>query len=829
MGVIEYCNVVVNTGTRATDRLYTYKVPDIFIGKIKIGSKVIIPFGKGNKLLEGFVFELKSDREIKNIKGLKYIKDVLNDDIKLSRAQIKLCNWMRDTYLCSFYDAIQCLIPRGTTLKKKKVYRINPNIIGSLISSDEGFDNENKIIQMLMENKMISHNELIKGIGYNCNKYISRLLNKKIIMVEEKFYSDIKSKYKKVVEVNFDPKKIDKVLSNMSNRAYKQIEILKYIARVKRVELKDVIEKTNTSRAVLNALEKKNLIKVVDEKEYRTPVDIDQIERDKVNKLNWEQEIAYANIMKTIRNHRFEKYLLHGVTGSGKTEVYMQLVNNVIKNNQQAIILVPEISLTPQIVEKFLKRFGENVAVLHSKLSLGERYDQWKKIKNNEISIVIGARSAVFAPCDNLGLIIIDEEHESSYKSEMNPKYHTIDVAEHLCRENNAVLVLGSATPSIESYYKAQKGEYKLLELKNRFNKNPLPRVEIVDMRVELEEGNKAIFSRKLYDSMKNELLSNKQVILFLNRRGYSTFVSCRSCGYVLKCLNCDISLTYHHRKNVAKCHYCGYQREVPRICPECKSKYIKFFGSGTEKVEAYVNKLFPSYRTKRLDIDTTSKKGSLEKIIESFGKREIDILIGTQMVTKGLDFPYVTLVGVLSADITLNLPDYRANERTFQLLTQVAGRAGRHDFEGNVIIQTYSPNNYAVISSKNHDYKDFFNKEIRIRKEFCYPPFYNIVNIIVLGKNERNVIKSANRLFQKIESETGKSKGLNNIQLLGPNPAILGRIKDNYRWQILLKYQSVDHETIKGIINYICNKNKNKYIESNVGLIFDMKPYNIF
>lgn len=827
MEFAKYINVVVNTGTRATDKLYTYGIPNALIGKINIGDKVIVPFGKGNKLLEGFVFELKSDREINNIRGLKYIKDVLSDNIKLTRRQIELCNWMRDTYLCSFYEAIQCLIPRGTTLKKRKMYRINESILDSLKLDGESINN--KIIQIILERQTIGHNELIKNIGYNCNKDISRLIKKKIIIVEEKFYSEIKSKYKKVVKANFDSDRIDKIVSNMPKRAYKQIEILKYISKVKRIELRDIIKRTNTSRAVINSLEKKNLIRILDEKEYRTPLDINQIERDKPNKLNNEQRIAYNNIMGMIKKRKFEKFLLHGVTGSGKTEVYMQLVGHVIRNNQQAIILVPEISLTPQIVEKFLKRFGENVAVLHSKLSLGERYDQWKKIKNNEISIVIGARSAVFAPCDNLGLIIIDEEHESSYKSEMNPKYHTIDVAEYLCRENNAVLLLGSATPSIESYYKAQKGDYKLLELRSRFNKNPLPEVKVIDMRVELEEGNKSIFSRKLYNSMKNNLLENKQIILFLNRRGHSTFVSCRSCGYVLKCMNCDISLTYHHKKSIAKCHYCGYKIPVPRICPECKSKYIKFFGSGTEKVEAYVNKLFPSYKTKRLDIDTTSRKGSLEKIIESFGKREIDILIGTQMVTKGLDFPYVTLVGVLSADITLNLPDYRANERTFQLLTQVAGRAGRHDFKGNVIVQTYSPNNYAVTSSKHHDYNEFFNKEIRLREEFCYPPFYNIVNIIVLGKNERAVIKSANRLFQKLELETKKHKALNNTQLLGPNPAILGRIKDNYRWQILLKYQSIDHEIIRSIINYICNINKNRYIESNVSLIFDMKPYNIF
>lgn len=829
MDCIEYCNVVVNTGTRVTDRLFTYRIPNCFLGKIKIGDKVIIPFGKGNKLLEGFVIELNSSEEIKKIRGIKEIKDILDDDIYLSETQIKLCKWMKDTYLCTYYEAIQCLIPRGTTLKKRKIYKLNQKSIDLVELSDQNISGRNPIIKRLLESPFITHNELIKDLGYECSKELNKLLKQNVVTVEEKFYTDIKVKYKKVVRVNFEPNRIDEIVLSIPKRAYKQVEVLKYLTKTNKIELNQLIQRTKTSRAVINGLEKKNLIVITDEIEYRTPIDINGIVRDKPNLLNKEQQEAYNNIINIIKKKRYEAFLLHGVTGSGKTEVYMQLVDSVIKNNRQAVILVPEISLTPQIVEKFLKRFGGTVAVLHSKLSLGERYDQWRKIKNNEISIVIGARSAIFAPCDNLGLVIIDEEHESSYKSEMNPKYHTIEVAKYLCMENNAVLVMGSATPSVDSYYSAEKGNYKLLELKNRFNKNPLPNVDVVDMRTELEEGNKSIFSRKLYNSMKRSLIDNKQVILFLNRRGHSTFVSCRSCGYVLKCLNCDISLTYHHKNNIAKCHYCGYKTPVPKICPECKSKYIKFFGLGTEKVEEYVNKLFPSYRTKRLDIDTTSRKGSLEKIIDSFERREIDILIGTQMVTKGLDFPYVTLVGVLSADITLNLPDYRSNERTFQLLTQVAGRAGRHDFTGNVVIQTYSPNNYAINASQSHDFIDFYNKEINLRQEFNYPPFYQIINIIVLGKNEASVIRSTNKIFQKIEEKILINKNLKDTQILGPNPAILGRIKENFRWQILLKYQSVDHENIKSIINYICNINKNKYIENNVSLIFDMKPYNIF
>ena len=829
MDCIKYCNIVVNTGTKVTDMLYTYKIPKGLLEEIKIGDKVIVPFGKGNKLLEGFVFELDSGKGIEKVKGIKEIKNLLNDDISLTQRQVNLCKWLKSTYLCTYYEAIQCLIPRGTALKKKKIYRINDRVLNRDNLLENHLGKKSRVLDLLSQNPRVSDNDLRKKLDYDFSKELKSLIEKDIIIVEEKLYSDINAKYKKIVKVNFDPDKLDQIISSMSQSAYKQIEVLKVLSQAEQMVLRDILKRTKTSRSVINALIKKGLISINDEKEYRSPVNLKKIKRDIPNDLNHEQRAAYDNIIEMIGSKRNETFLLHGVTGSGKTEVYMHLVDYVIGNGEQVIILVPEISLTPQIVEKFLKRFGNNVAVLHSKLSLGERYDQWMKINNGEISIVIGARSAIFAPCHNLGLIIIDEEHESSYKSEMNPKYCTKDVAQYLCKESSAVLLLGSATPSIESYYEAKKGNYKILELNSRFNSKPLPKVDLVDMRVELEEGNKSIFSRKLYELMKENLLNKKQIILFLNRRGHSTFVSCRSCGYVLKCKDCDISLTYHHKNNVAKCHYCGYRSTVPQTCPLCNSRYIKFFGSGTEKVEEYVKKLFPSYRAKRLDIDTTSQKGKLEKIIEAFEKREIDILIGTQMVAKGLDFPYVTLVGVLSADLTLNLPDYKANERTFQLLTQVAGRAGRHDFKGRVIIQTYTPDNYAITSSQQHNYKEFYNKEIDLRKEFCYPPFYGIINIIVLGKEESLVIKSSNIIFQKIQDEILNNKNLNDFQLLGPNPAIHNKIKGFYRWQILLKYQSIDHEIIKGIINYICKINRSKYLDNNVHLIFDLKPYNIF
>ncbi|WIF94581.1 primosomal protein N' [Caminicella sporogenes] len=821
-----YAGIVVNTGNRQTDNIYTYRIPQDLQSKIKVGCKVVVPFGIGNKLLEGYVFEIKNETDFQStIKDIKYI---IEDDIILSEKQIKLCHWLKNEYLCTYFEAISLLVPSGTTLKRKIVYSINYEVLNKFENLADLTKQQKIILNTVKREEFVEEKKLKEILNFNFKRNLNILCKMNLINSREYFYTDVNHKYKKMAVLNFDINKADDVFANLSLRAYKQRKILEILIKKEKMEVSKLISDAGTSSSVIKQLEKKGLIRITEEKEFRSPLAKKEKHLEKAKVLNREQKIVYDNILKAISEKKHETFLVHGVTGSGKTEVYIQLVDKVLKDNKQAIILVPEISLTTQIVNKFFSRFGANIAVLHSKLSLGERLDQWKKIKNNEISIVIGARSAVFAPCENLGIIIIDEEHESSYKSDMSPKYQTVEVAKYICTQENIPLVLGTATPSVESYYKALKGQYRLLKLKNRFNKNPLPTVEIVDMRVELEEGNRSIFSKSLYNSMKECLANKKQVILFLNRRGFSTFISCRSCGFVLKCINCDISLTYHYKSNLAKCHYCGYSRAVPDTCPSCGSKYIKYFGAGTEKVEKYVKKLFPNYKVQRLDVDTTSRKGELERIITSFENREIDILIGTQMVTKGLDFPYVTLVGVLSADTILNLPDYRANERTFQLLTQVAGRAGRHDFQGKVIIQTYTPENFSVIAAQSHDYDTFFKREINIRREFLYPPFCSLINIVIYGKNENDVIKSSRNLFEELEFKI-KENNLRDIIIFGPNPAIYNKIKGNYRWQILIKCQSIDQESIKGIINNVCIKNKNKFLYGDVNLSVDINPYSMF
>lgn len=823
----KYCEVAVNTGTRQTDRLFTYKIPKGLLEKVAIGSKVVVPFGLGNKLLEGYVFNLKTNTDFKNLKSISY---VLENDVSLTKSQIELCNWLRETYLCTYLEAITPLIPTGTSLKRNKIYYICNKEEDIYLNDLNLSKNQIKIIKFIKNNHSANHHEIVKEIGPNCNRELKKLIDKKIICFEESFYTDVSTKYKKVVELNFSPDMKDEIMEKLSKRAFKQIEVLKFLLDNNNIDLRKLLLKTKASRSTISSLEKKGLVIIKNQKDFRTPIDYKSIQQESHNTLNSEQKEVYKKISSSMKSNISETFLIHGVTGSGKTEVYIKLVQDVLSKGEQAIILVPEISLTPQILNKFVKVFGKKVAVLHSKLSLGERFDQWKKIKNNEIPIVIGARSAIFAPCNNIGLVIIDEEHESSYKSETNPKYNTIEVGKFICRKKGIPLVLGTATPSVESYYKTLNNNYNLLELKERFNKNPMPSIKVVDMRKELEEGNKSMFSRSLFNGIKENLDNKKQTILFLNRRGHSTFISCRSCGFVLKCKDCDISLTYHQKGNTARCHYCGYRANIPKICPSCGSKYIKYFGSGTEKVEGYVKKVFPSAAVKRLDMDTTARKGELEKIIKSLESRKTDILIGTQMVTKGLDFPYVTLVGVLSADLTLNLPDYRANERTFQLLTQVAGRAGRHDFKGKVIVQTYSPDNYAINTSKRYDYKNFFNNELNLREEFLYPPFYELINIIIYGENERSVIKSSNNLSDQLKSSFHKEKNkVNDIIFLGPNPAIYNKVKKNYRWQILIKHKSIDRKIIKDIINNICNINRNKIIDNNVYLSIDINPYNIF
>lgn len=618
-------------------------------------------------------------------------------------------------------------------------------------------------------------------------------------------YDRVKTKTEKYVFLQ--KKDIDDKVK--SEKQKKVLEFLKDNGAVPKSALREFVD---VSDAVLKTLEKNGYIEIKDIEVNRNPFWNKEIKKANAVILTDEQRQA----VESINISKYGEYLIHGVTGSGKTEVYLQLIDEVIKSGKNAIILVPEISLTPQITDRFLSRFGETIAILHSRLSLGERFDEWKKIDSNKSRIVIGARSAIFAPVKNIGIIIIDEEHDSSYKSDSTPKYDARDVAKYIAAENNIPIVLGSATPDVRTYYRAMNNEVKLLKLEKRISKSGLPNIEIVDMRDELATGNRTPFSRKLYFSMKEAITNKEQIMLFLNRRGYSTFIMCRDCGYVLKCEDCDVSMTYHMDQNRLICHYCGKTKSVSPVCPSCNSKNIKYFGTGTQKIEALIKKYFPEASVIRMDVDTTREKNGHEKILNKFRNEKIDILLGTQMIAKGHDFSNVTLVGILAADISMNIGDYRANERTYQLLLQMSGRAGRGDKKGTAIIQTYMPDEFSIQSVKEQNYTKFYNTEIKIREKLNYPPFCDIIIAVASGEDEDKVKGEITRLYDSLKIS---------FNVYPPAPAPISKINNEYRWRILIK-DVFDKQKTEKFYNILFDGYKVQ--STDVRLSIDKNPNNM-
>ena len=540
--------------------------------------------------------------------------------------------------------------------------------------------------------------------------------------------------------------------------------------------------------------------------------------------LTAEQQKALDSITAPMKRHETGRFLLHGVTGSGKTEVYIRAAKEAIALGRTVIILVPEISLTGQIIERFVGHFGmDNVAVLHSRLTLGERYDQWQRIRSGRVKVVIGARSAVFAPLENIGLIVVDEEHESTYKSDYTPKYDTVEVALKRLQDldNKGVLVLGSATPSIVTYSRGQEGIYEILTMQKRYNEVALPQVIVADMREELKAGNLSIISRALYGEMKKQLEEGKQVMLFLNRRGYSTFISCRECGYVAKCPECGLSMTFHKNTGKLVCHYCGREETPPKTCPECGSKYVKFFGTGTEKVEETITELFPDYPMDRVDLDSVKKRGELQKKLKAFERGKTRILVGTQLIAKGLDFRNVGLVGIVSADVSLNIPDFRSPERAFQLITQAAGRAGRGDEAGKVVIQTYSPENDAIQFAARQDYKGFYESEMQFRKYMNYPPLSDIFQIIFTAGSEEAAKAGAQRWHDRLSELMTKEE---QAGLFSPQPAYMNKIKDTYRYSLVIKCPKGDRRKYTSYIRQI--KTEDTARKTDYNAVVDVNPY---
>ena len=665
-----------------------------------------------------------------------------------------------------------------------------------------------KNIIRIIEDKAVINKSLLDLAYYMKEKYLCTLSSALKLMLPPK------KTVKQIITYSIKDINQAKEFIEKNKRAKKQIEVIsKMISSNKNVfTQKEILEYFDASTSVIKSLVDKEILSVHLEEVSKKSKEYDVYKKPI---LTNDQNKAIDNI---INNFKYGKNisLIHGVTGCGKTEIYLNLVEKFMKEDYGSIVLVPEIALTPQIVERFKGRFGDTVAIIHSRLNDSEKYDQYKKIKSGEYKVVVGARSAIFSPVKDLKLIIIDEEHEYSYKSESSPRYLTHDIAKFRINQVKGCLVLGSATPSIESYYKAKIGEYNLIKIDKRVKDIPMPNVEVVNMKDELLLGNKSMFSRSLYNSIKNNIKAKNQTILFLNRRGHSTFVSCRSCGYVCECEDCTVTLTYHSSYGKLKCHHCNKEYPIPKVCPKCKSKYIKYFGVGTERVEKEVQKYFNNAKIMRMDVDTTRKKGEHEKLYKEFKNKDKDILIGTQMISKGMDFEDVTLVGVISADITLNIPDFRASEKTFQVLTQVSGRAGRGEKKGEVIIQTYNPDHFAIKYAKNHDFDGFYNKEIENRKLLNYPPFSNLMHIVFTSEKEELLKEEMQRLGIIMKRD------LYNAHIIGPSPCHILKVKNKYRWHVIFKGD------IDGIKNKVLDLIQKNMQNKGISFIIDIDPYTL-
>ncbi|WP_159887069.1 primosomal protein N' [Paenibacillus puerhi] len=810
--------VIVDVPAKPTNRAFDYSVPEPLRGLIAVGSRVGVPFG--SRVVQGFVIELQQDSELAPGK-IKAIKQVLDLTPPLTPELVKLAQWIGRTYVCHDITALQAMIPGALKAKYERQVSVADRLppagssavataAGSAAGKPESLVAQEMELLLPQDQAIIAYIRKQEAVELETllNRFpeeglrIRQLLEEGVLQEQQMVKDRMKVKKALTVLPPDDLSQLDGWIAELPDRAAKQKEVLRYLREHPGpVRLTELLTRLHMTASAVKGLAEKGWIRLEDVEVQRDPYAARTFRPTTPLPLTPEQQGVYDRIRSAVLSRERKVFLLHGVTGSGKTEVYLQSIQTCLEEGREAIVLVPEISLTPQMVERFKGRFGNQVAVLHSRLSNGERYDEWRKITRREVSVVIGARSAIFAPFSNIGLIMIDEEHESTYKQEESPKYHARDVAIARAREHGASVVLGSATPSLESMYRTsveaarlateERPAFELLSMPSRVEGRPLPPVRIVDMREELKNGNRSMFSRDLYKAIEERLHKKEQIVLLLNRRGYATFVMCRTCGYVAQCPHCDISLTYHQSSRALRCHYCGYAEREASLCPECGSEHIRHFGTGTQRVEEELGKLFPGIRVIRMDVDTTSEKGSHEKWLTLFRNRQADVLLGTQMVAKGLDFPYVTLVGALAADSVLNLPDFRAAERSFQLLTQVAGRAGRHHLPGEVFVQTYTPEHYSIIHASRHDYMSFMRKEMLMRKLHNYPPFHQLVLVTLSHEQVQLLIRSGEALAARLKSLAQElPKDTEEMEVLGPVASPISRIKDRYRFQCMIKYR---------------------------------------
>lgn len=770
-------NVIVDVPTLQTNRPWAYGIPKQLQDVVTPGMRVQAPFGNGSRLLQGFVVSVEtdnftefSDKKLKLIQGVLDLEPVLNPEL------IQLGQVMAKQNFAFQISMFQTMLPNFFRARYEK----------SLVLMEPSKVMDERVQQLFADRDEVAFNR--EEIPDELLSVLKRYQQQKIIKIHYHIKNQAKSKLVRQFKAQLTAENYLRLRSELKLSATKQARMLTYLSEHSNDEwrLVSALEKEfNFSSQDVKKAEEKGWLQTEYVEAYRQPETMNLSGYAQPLTLNFEQVEAYQTIQQALIEQKKRTFLLEGVTGSGKTEVYLHSIAQALELGKSAIMLVPEITLTPQMVQRVKGRFGAQVAVLHSGLSDGERYDEWRRINQGTARVVVGARSAIFAPVENLGLIIIDEEHENSYKQDDNPRYHAREVADWRADFHQATVVLGSATPSLESRARAQKGIYTLLHLQQRVKNNSLPHAEIIDMTESLKVNGDDLYSKKLIEAIKARLVRHEQTVLMLNRRGYANFMMCRDCGYVPMCPNCDLAMTVHADTHRLECHVCGATQSLPYVCPQCHSKRIRPFGTGTQKAEMQLQKLLPQAKILRMDNDTTRRKGSVEKLLTSFGRQEADILIGTQMIAKGLDFPNVTLVGVLNADTSLRLPDFRASERTFQLITQVAGRAGRADKAGEVLIQTFNPQHYAIQLAKDQDYERFYQQEMRLRHQWRYAPYYYSIQIKFVHADEMQAVQAAMQTAEWLKNHVA-----DNTMIFGPAPSGVKRLKNKYHYQVLIRYQ---------------------------------------
>ncbi len=780
-GVFTVAKVAISRASYSFDALYSYSVPEELAANLTIGMRVLVPFGKGNKKAVGFVARTYTEAEYNE--KLKPVISVIDSESLVTDEMMKIIFWLKENTFCTYFDAFKSVVPTGFSYNFSEHY----SLVNTFIDEDELSDDEKNIIDFLRcakNQREIDSFLDVKGDPKKKN-ILDSLVDKGFVEISDQLKRKVGDESVSMVRL------AENYLSGSLQVSLtpKQTLVVKLLEESGCASVKEVCYMTNCTSSILKRLEDKGVIK-----QYKYEVLRDAIGKlgdrqspDDIH-LNEEQTKAYGGIMELVKAEKPSGALLYGVTGSGKTSVFIKLIDSVLKMGKTAVMLVPEISLTPQMLGKFKSLFGDKIAVMHSSLSLGQRTDEFKRIKNGEARIVIGTRSAIFSPISNVGIIIMDEEGEPSYKSDSTPRYHARDVAIQRCGHNNCVLLMASATPSLESFYYAQKGRFHLFELKKRFSDVPLPAVEIVDMQQEAAEGNDSLLSRTLSDKLGETLKKGEQAILLLNRRGYTTYISCVECRQPVACPNCNIPLTYHKKNDRYMCHYCGYTMDNIEKCPHCGSQKLKSSGVGTQRVEDEIARLFPEARLLRMDADTTSSRYSYEENFKAFENGEYDIMLGTQMIAKGLNFPNVTLVGVISLDKALFTGDFRSYERTFSLLTQVAGRSGRGDKPGAAYIQTFVPDHYVLNLAAEQNYDEFFNEEIALRKSLTYPPFCDICVIGFSAPLESKAIGASRWVTERIGRYVSQNKVNFPLRALGPAPCTFEMINNRYRYRLILK-----------------------------------------